>query len=503
MSEGSEDYPIDYYINNAKSCISKLSDPENESDASLNKFLQEKYEKSAFSPYRTGQTISEALENSYSRLDSKENFISKQNSTILNTKFIEKQSSDQCQAKIYSLESRINELTRIQDSLMKTLEENKILALRNEQKDKRLIDELKARLAKSFETEEISKNEIREKKNKQIKDLENSREELKRENTNLLNKLHGFSKDLKFIEIHSKTMTDELKSLKTLNSALQSEIVGLKAYKIENLKQIDHISSQLNLKDQTISELNTQIISLESRISDLKALIQSTSITKMHDLSFKANNSNLSKFQAKENQEFQALGSQRPLNQKKVDSIEKTIDFMNLSSTVFKKKRSKTHEKKISSATSAKIIRELMIETAADDPYHLIEIIKKASRDNKVFSKSAKFVGKVKDLVLKFISAPASKNFTLKKLWKYIKRLFEEYFELKELYNTSQDSIKALSHIKDLVGVETENDICQYINKLLIESQYLNHLLSKTKIVMRLSNKTTLNDLEAELDKRL
>ena len=128
MSQSYQEYHIGDYIKNVRNQMSKLSPFEEESDTPLNQYLQEKYEKSKFSPYNTGG--SEAFENSYSATDMKyepNHLTSKfNNNPSQYNKITEKSDTNEQYMKIHSLESRINELLRIQDSLMKTLEENKI-----------------------------------------------------------------------------------------------------------------------------------------------------------------------------------------------------------------------------------------------------------------------------------------------------------------------------------------------------------------------------------------
>ena len=416
-----QDYSIDHYIKNIRSQMSNFVAYEEEADKPLNQFLQEKYEKSFYSSYHSEP--SEFLDNSYSAADYREDSVNRTHSNTLQHKnFPEKSNFEDPSIKIHSLESRINELLKIQDSLMKTLEDNKKLSIKHDQIDKRLIEDLKEKLSiansRILNLEDLCQNETREKMKKHIKDLENSKGILKKENLNLISKLQEFGKDLQYIELHSKTMNEDIQVLKQQNSALHSEIMALKSEKIENLKKIDLLTNEKNSKDHKISDLQSQISLLEERVFELKNLIQSTSISKLQDLSLNTNNPEINSkllLLSKENEDLKSQISQRPTYdqiktaKKKIATLEKFVDSMNLSGTISHKLRSHSYEKKYSQASCLKIIRELMQEANVDNPYGLVEIVRKMRKDNKNSLKSLSFVEKFRDLIVKS-SPPNSFN---------------------------------------------------------------------------------------------
>ena len=522
MSKGNQEYSIDHFIKNVRTQMNQISGFEDEFDTPLNQYLQDKYEKSKYSPYNTGGSFSGEYENSYSLTCNKEDPSRTQSkldqSSSIPFNYNEKTEVNDPHMKIHSLESRISELLRIQDSLMKTLEENKISHLKNEQGEKRLILELKEKLAisvaRATALEETMKSDNVDQMKRSIKELENSKNSLKQENSNLLQRIHGFGKDLRFIEVQSKNMSEELQFMKQQNMNLENEIMALKGERIENLKYIDELSNSLNSKDRAIAEQNTHILLQESRITDLKALIQCSSLMKMQDLSLKSNNipdvsEKISQL-TKENQDLKHEISQRPtLSQihtakKQIASLEKAVDTINLSSTLQKAPRSSSNEKKYSSASSTKIIRKLMQETNSENPYNLIQIFQKLSKANKQSVKLIEFAEKVKDLVIK--SSPPQTYPTgpsTKKTWKWLKRLTEEYFKIKKLHEASEEATKLLIKLKSLLSASTDDEVVQILTKMLMESQFLKLLLHKTKVVLRVPNKLSMQELESELDTRL
>ena len=261
---------------------------------------------------------------------------------------------------------------------------------------------------------------------KHVKELEISKTSLKQENANLIQKLHGFGKDLQFIEIQSKSMSEELQIVKQANSSLQNEVLLLKSEKIENLKKIDLLSNENYLRDQKLLSANNEILVLEERVSDLKTLIQNTSMIKLQDLSIKADNSSVNSKVlqlTKENEDLKIQILQKPtINQihkanKKIANLEKAVDSLNLTSSVPSKIRSSSYEKKYSLASTTKIIRELMEETRSENPYCLVDLFKKVFNERRNSRKIAEFAEKMKDLVLQ-CSAPGTfpKNPSVKKV---------------------------------------------------------------------------------------
>ncbi|OMJ88466.1 hypothetical protein SteCoe_9595 [Stentor coeruleus] len=518
MSSTYEDKSISNCIKSVRSQMSKISSVYEESDTPLNQYLQEKYEKVQNPTFNLGYSYSNSLENSLFI----ENFKDESLQSIPKIpsfqlqKHKEKNLHLDNDMKIHSLECRIRELLKIQDTLIKNIEDNKISAIKNLQNEKKynleLRDKLNQATSRISNLEDLLKNDEKVKLKKYIKELEVSRESLHQENQSLINRFQCIGKDLQSIEFQSKSMTEEILILKTQNSSLQNEIISLKAEKVENLKAIDGLSNEKIIKDQKVNELINTIGQLEERINDLKDLIQTISMNKYQEYSLKLDTSETTYRLLQLTKENEALktqiSSRQPTSQtaqgkKKLCTLEKLVDTMNLCSNI-PKKRSKSAEKKYSSASSSKILRDLMTEIGLESPYGLIEVYKKISRENKLAAKAMELLDKIKDLVEKFSPPEAfKKSPSVKKVWKWVKKLADEFFRIKKVSENNEETLRAFGKIKSLVNTVSDEDSIQIIGKIIAENDHLKLLANKIKIVLRLNRKIPLSELEAEIDRRL
>lgn len=489
-----EQYPensITGYIKSVRSQMSKISSAYEDSDTPLNQFLQAKYEKTKISPYNSNNSFSNVYENSFSK-EEKEEYNATKGKVFRHNEGKHLNLNE----RNFELESRVAELVRIQDSLMKSLEENKRKALQAEQYDKKIIMELKEKLSfahtKLLNLEESLQNNDREKMRKYIKELEICKENLKSENANLIYKMQEINKDLELIEIQSRSMSDELHSLKHQNSSFHSELLSIKSEKVDLLKQIDHLTTSFSVKDSQVSELSL-------RLEDLKSLIKSTPYHKFPDLSSFGASTQLETL-TKENETLRNLVSQKPnfdilTAKKKIDKLEKVVDGLNASSN---NDRSKSCEKKTSLASQNRILRELTNELGGS-PFNLLETFKKVSKENKALLKSQEFISKLKKLLT---NSGVPEFVTLKKLWKWLKTILTDYFMLKKLVVESENAVKNYAKIKSILNSDSE-DVAGLVSRLLYESEYLKLLINKSKVVLRLNRKLSLQDFESELDHRL
>jgi chromosome segregation ATPase len=481
------DSNITGYIKNVRSQMNKISTAYEETDTPLNQFLQAKYEQAKLSPY-SNNSFSNLYENSFTKEDSPKEKTFKNKPQDL-------------PARVLELEARISELLKIQDSLIKSLEENKRKALQAEQYDRKVVMELKEKLTfantKILNLEEALHAGDREKMRRYIKELESCKEALKNENSHLIIKMQDINKDLEHIEIQSKSMSDEMHSLKHQNNSLHNDLVSIKTEKIELLKQIDGLNSQLASKDSAIQDLF-------NRLEDLKSLIQSTSFQKFSGLSSFQVNNQLETL-TRENENLKTLISQKPTNsdiqtaKKKIDKLEKVVDSLNVSSTVDRSKSCEKNKNLASLASQNKILRELTVQLGAASPFELIETFKKVSQRNKVLVKSQEFVEKIKKFL---VGAGVEEFLTLKKLWKWIKGMMGEYFELKKMALVWEGTGKQMAKVKSLLGNDCE-DVSAVLSRVLVENEYLKLVVNKAKVVLRVGRKIGLQEFENELDSRL
>ena len=144
-------------------------------------------------------------------------------------------------------------------------------------------------------------------------------------------------------------------------------------------------------------------------------------------------------------------------------------------------------------------IRELKNELGANSPFDLLQSVKNVNRKNKVLVKSQEFVEKLK----KFLTETGVEDFvTMKKMWKWLKGLLNEYFLLKKHAEISESSVKVFDKIKAMLNVEAE-DATGVLSKVLIENEFLKLVIGKAKVVLRVNRKISLQEFEKELDSRL
>ncbi|OMJ90829.1 hypothetical protein SteCoe_6696 [Stentor coeruleus] len=512
-----EDKSISNYIKSVQSQMSKISSVYEESDTPLNQYLQEKYDKAQNPQFNPGFSYSNSLENSLFTDNFKDESLQSipKTSNFHILKHKDKIYTTDSDIKIHSLEYRIQELLKIQETLIKSIEDNKISAIKNMQNEKKLNLELKDKLNQAISRisnlEDLLKNDGKEKLEKYIKELEDSCESLRQENQFLINRFQCIYKDLQSIEVQSKSMTEEINMLKTKNSTLQNEIISLKAEKVENLKIIDGLTNEKVIKDQKVNEFINTIGQLEERIIDLKDLIQTISMNKYQEQSLKLDTSEAScrlLQLTKENEILKTqissrLNTQTIQGKKKITTLEKLVDNMNLCSN-FPKNRSKSAEKKCSSASSSKILRDLMKEIGLESPYCLIEVYKKILKENKLATKAMEFLDKIKSLLEKFSPQGVFKKPpSVKKVWKWVKKLADDFFRIKRISENNEETLRAFGKVKSLLNTVNDEESIQVLAKIITENDHLKLLANKIKIVLRLNRKIPLSELEAEINRRL
>jgi hypothetical protein len=202
---------------------------------------------------------------------------------------------------------------------------------------------------------------------------------------------------------------------------------------------------------------------------------------------------------------LKTLISQKPTNsdiqtaKKKIDKLEKVVDSLNVSSTVDRSKSCEKNKNLASLASQNKILRELTVQLGAASPFELIETFKKVSQRNKVLVKSQEFVEKIKKFL---VGAGVEEFLTLKKLWKWIKGMMGEYFELKKMALVWEGTGKQMAKVKSLLGNDCE-DVSAVLSRVLVENEYLKLVVNKAKVVLRVGRKIGLQEFENELDSRL
>ncbi|CAG9328535.1 unnamed protein product [Blepharisma stoltei] len=382
-------------------------------------------------------------------------------------------------------------------------------------------------------------------------DLENAKIALQEENTQLHQKLMNLEKDINYIESKSLSMRDEIKSLRSNNADLESQILNLKKEKVEYLRQIDELKRIENQKNSEIETAAMQKREFEERIQELKQLLHDSSMTKYKAFDFdeKENINSLhlkdeiSELKNENNKLKNALKRKPSCDEirkatKKIEQLENAIEDIRgqkrrrsesakrtrerspklppirprSASRERNRPRSASRERKhenspirhLTSATCAKIVRELMHEFSVESASLLIPSAKLALRDLKSQSHQRKLVERLRSLIID-CSPPGAfdKNPSLKRIWKWIRRLTEEYLQLKKESNQNATEKEVLIRLKKALSVENTEEIPRSLTKLLAENENLLLILNKVKAAFRLNTRVTLQELEKEIDRRL
>lgn len=377
-------------------------------------------------------------------------------------------------------------------------------------------------------------------------ELESEKRVLLEENTQLQQKLLQIEKEISYIENKSKSMRDEIKSLRLKHSEKESEILHLKKDKVEYLRQIDELKRIENQRNIELESAYMGKRELEDRIQELKQLLHDSSMTKYKTAEIEEN-TNLGTTRLKdqlkvlksENVKLKSAIRRKPSVDeikkatKKIEQLESAID------SIKGNKRGRSHSakrirdkvqklpplrprsagrerksvspssKNLTMATYGKIVRELMTEFCVDNPSLLIPSAKSALHDLKNQSQNKKLVERIRTLIID-CSPPGTfeKNPSLKKVWKWIRRLIEEYLQMKKKWDQNETQKEIMSRLKKALGIEKIEEIPRSLTKLLAENENLLLILNKVKAVFRLSKlyldtKVNLQELEKEIDKRL
>ncbi|CAG9317805.1 unnamed protein product [Blepharisma stoltei] len=356
-------------------------------------------------------------------------------------------------------------------------------------------------------------------------ELETAKNALFQENLILHKKLASLEKEIKNFEPES-SMQNEIKLLKANNHELEKQLTILKKEKIGFLKEIDQKSSELRSAIIKIKEL-------EEKIQELSKLLPTRIKHKSLNSDWKENTKGSLKEYKNENNKLKTALRRKPscaelrrANQK-IEKLEIAIEDIRTKkrrSESAKRLREKSpklprirprsenrerkHElspsKNLDSQKCTEIIRELMNEFSVNSPSSLLSNAKLLLHDTKAQSQQRKLVERLKKLIMDY-SPPEiyEKNPSLKTIWKWIRRLTEEYIQLKKKNNQNISEKEILSKLKKTLCIENTDEIPRSLTKLLADNENYMVILNKVKAALKLNTRISIQELEKEIEKRI
>mgnify|MGYP001051208454 CR=1 FL=1 len=333
-------------------------------------------------------------------------------------------------------DQKIKELAQIQEDLLWEIQTAKqelkdVVAYKDSQ-----IEELNQRLNTAHQTQENQLSTIKYLKAK----LENP------ENYQLA------KAEIKELRSRNRQLEFQLESYSSENEQLKTKINQLQKDLEESIKQ------NKNLDPKQSSD------SFKSKIEKFEELIEHL---KDQNKSLK-----LELYQKPSHQDLEKAN-------RKIEELQSTVKKTRSVSKVRKSPRTlKPNE-------HTKVLKDLMEQYNVTNPEKLVTKIN--SKD----SKSKLFIKRIQDLILENSGKETQKP-TLKSMWRWINRLFEEYLKMKKQAPLHYDIIKKLT---DALDVEYPKDLIKSISSILAENEKLYVLANKVKKLLKLDPNATIEDI--------
>lgn len=458
------------------------------------------------------------------------------------------------------IESNLRKDTEIR-RLEEQIDQQTIEQQEQERKIGKLIQELedqtisnREHYRKYVEKHHKSLDEVKlsaERMEQKVNDLERQKMKLQEDNNSLSHKLIQTQKEMEMLERQAISLRDELRNIKDKDTSSNSEVFELKRDRIkilrelEELQKVDHTIKQERDKLRNENKmLEEQLIGAGKELQDLSKNRINEKENKIYEVNqeFRAKSGKLEDEVYALKTEIGALKDElkvRPTkrtlleSEKRVEELEAVILDLQKHRTVSssfehpeidkspryrtkstgkeKRKIAVKKEKEVctlSQAALKRLISELMKDFNVDTTSAVITCLKDQQKQVKSHSKWKDFIDKITKLVIE-CSPPGTfeKIPTLKRIWRWIRRLIEEYLYIKkeqELSNTYRNLILALS--KDLDTAYPE-ELPNAISKIRKESQECREFLERLKQVLWLGNhkldpRVTIRDVEEEIKRK-
>lgn len=369
---------------------------------------------------------------------------------------------------------------------------NRILVENLSNENSKLKNEL-AQLLKKFE----SRNERIAEYEGKIEALSAKNKKLERDNLEL--------QELKRVS-ESRLIRDSDNEKLLLRQTLEEASVQVKSLTQRNLElttRLDALKKYNEEKDRTyLSRIDDSVEGtkrvMEEKMEEMRSELRSESKRKSNKYKAKiaaleAENENL-------RSEINKRAPMRRLRdtEAKVQTLESEIELI--------RSRSNSRERSEVGFTK-KLVRELFDELRVENVGEILPAIKELMKENK---SNAKFVGKIVELVSQcsppghFRGKPTNKD-----AWAWLKRLMEEYMQMKKVNTNSvgSGSDSRSDRNKEIVKIITEtlnaNDKAEVISKLkllLHENIVLHAIAKKVRLLHGLEWVESLKELDSQLE---
>jgi hypothetical protein len=385
-----------------------------------------------------------------------------------------------------------------------------------------------------------------EKMEQKVSELEKQKIKLYDENTQLSHKLISTQKEMEQLERQAIALRDELRSLKDKDSNSSSEVLELKRDRIKILRELEELQKlNLSLKDEAEKYRNENRI-LEERL-ELKEGIRNREIED-ENRSYEVNSEirarnikledeihNLKTELLALKDELKVRPTKRALleSEKRVEELEAVIldlqknrvisssfDHQDIDKSPRYRTRSTGKDKRkpnpkkdkevctLSQAALKRLITELMKEFNVETTSAIITCIKDQQKQVKSHTKWKDFIDKITSLVIE-CSPPGTfdKTPTLKRIWRWIRRLIEEYLYIKKEQEMSNNYRNLLLSIAKDLNTAYPEDLPSAISKLRLELLDHKDFLERLKQVLWLGNcntdpRVSMRDIEEEIKRK-
>ena len=388
--------------------------------------------------------------------------------------------------RLKDLEGRIRMLSDENDRLVK-----------NDAQKGEIIKDLEDRLTSSNTNIEL----ITKKYEAKIESLNSKMNRLGRENKEILQQRDQMAEKLdEVLRYKGANSDDEKQSLKRNLDENSMEIRSLikrneeLMHEVESLRRQNHERSRISHKDDSLIENNRRVLeervnqSNHSRVEGGPQVQELIAKYKHKIAKLEANNENLKL-------ELQSRPSMRKFkeNEVKIHSLENELEGV--------KNHPHEHRKSTEINFTGKILRDIIGELEIENIGDILPKIREMQENSKA---NSKFVSCVLDLVARcspgdhFDGKP-----TPKQAWKWIKRLMEEYMNIKKEgkdLNESAAEQETLRVIMDYLMVDEQSEISSKLRNVLVENNLMKRVINKVKSIHNLDWVNSLQDLERKLE---
>lgn len=150
-----------------------------------------------------------------------------------------------------------------------------------------------------------------------------------------------------------------------------------------------------------------------------------------------------------------------------------------------------------------KLENQLMHELQLKNPSQILGAVRVLNRETKTLGQFKQFIEKIKELILQCSPDSLKKTLSLKKTWKWVKRLVEEYLQLKQDMEKQSGISEVLDRLMRALRVRDVDSIPKAVCSSLSENERMLVMLNKVKRLLALPEEASLVDIDAYLTMRV